>query len=94
MTDDQAKLPCKKHFRQRAHSNPLGDHNVEYPLTPATMDWSKHFPRHFDRNKTEATQVGVFLLKVNFCSYSFALDAILIAFLLEKLSRNDVEMAV
>ncbi|CAK8676545.1 tRNA (guanine-N(7)-)-methyltransferase-like [Clavelina lepadiformis] len=46
------KLPRKKHFRQRAHSNPLGDHNVEYPISPQTMDWSKHFPFHFQKKYT------------------------------------------
>uniref|UniRef100_H2YSN6 tRNA (guanine-N(7)-)-methyltransferase n=1 Tax=Ciona savignyi TaxID=51511 RepID=H2YSN6_CIOSA len=41
-------LPRKKYFRQRAHSNPLGDHNVEYPISPSTMDWSKYYPSFFN----------------------------------------------
>ena len=44
---EELKLPCKKHFRQRAHSNPLGDHSVEYPIHPDLMDWAKHFPKYF-----------------------------------------------
>ncbi|KAI9224934.1 guanine-N(7)--methyltransferase [Blastocladiella britannica] len=39
-----AKLPQKRFFRQRAHANPFSDHRLEYPLTPAHMDWSKHYP--------------------------------------------------
>ena len=62
MTDVQLKLPCKKHFRQRAHSNPLGDHNVEYPLSPNTMDWGKHFPKYFNQNKVDQTEVSFFAL--------------------------------
>ncbi|RHZ46646.1 hypothetical protein Glove_610g8 [Diversispora epigaea] len=41
------KLPQKKFFRQRAHSNPFSDHILEYPKSPAYMDWSKHFPAFF-----------------------------------------------
>ncbi|KAH8422663.1 tRNA (guanine46-N7)-methyltransferase [Aspergillus melleus] len=38
------KLPQKKFFRQRAHANPFSDHQLKYPLSPAHMDWSTHFP--------------------------------------------------
>ncbi|CAF1354578.1 unnamed protein product [Rotaria magnacalcarata] len=37
-------LPQKKYYRQRAHSNPLSDHSVEYPIRPDDMDWSSHYP--------------------------------------------------
>ncbi|CAI2165623.1 16784_t:CDS:2 [Funneliformis geosporum] len=42
-----AKLPQKRYFRQRAHSNPFSDHYLEYPVSPAHMDWSRHFPEFF-----------------------------------------------
>nr|XP_002128586.1 tRNA (guanine-N(7)-)-methyltransferase [Ciona intestinalis] len=51
------KLPRKKYFRQRAHSNPLGDHNVEYPISPRTMDWSKHYPAYFVNEKSENNEM-------------------------------------
>ncbi|VDM56725.1 unnamed protein product [Angiostrongylus costaricensis] len=35
------KLPQKKFYRQRAHSNPHSDHDIEYPRTPDDMDWVK-----------------------------------------------------
>eukprot|EP00947_MAST-08B_sp_MAST-8B-sp1_P000764 g764.t1 len=36
--------PQKKHFRQRAHCNPLSHNDVfAYPRSPAEMDWSSHF---------------------------------------------------
>lgn len=28
------ELPQKKFFRQRAHSNPMSDHDLVYPLSP------------------------------------------------------------
>ena len=37
-------LPQKKYYRQRAHSNPLSDHSIEYPVRPDAMDWSTHYP--------------------------------------------------
>lgn len=42
--DDQIiSLPQKRYFRQRAHVNPIADHNIEYPLSPDEIDWSKHY---------------------------------------------------
>ncbi|KAJ3375623.1 tRNA (guanine-N(7)-)-methyltransferase [Allomyces arbusculus] len=43
-TTEVAKLPQKKYFRQRAHANPFSDHQLVYPVSPAHMDWSTHYP--------------------------------------------------
>ncbi|XP_005099484.1 tRNA (guanine-N(7)-)-methyltransferase [Aplysia californica] len=48
-----AKLPQKKYYRQRAHANPNSDHNLEYPVKPELMDWSKYYPDHFAPVTTE-----------------------------------------
>ncbi|CAG8744653.1 14903_t:CDS:2, partial [Acaulospora morrowiae] len=45
------KLPQKKYFRQRAHSNPFSDHFLKYPRSPAFMDWSSHYPAFFAPRK-------------------------------------------
>lgn len=45
-------LPQKKYYRQRAHSNPIADHCIEYPIKPKLMDWSKLYPNYFS-NKNE-----------------------------------------
>lgn len=37
-------LPRKKHYRQRAHSNPIADHSFEYPIRPQDQDWGQVFP--------------------------------------------------
>lgn len=41
------KLPQKKYYRQRAHSNPMSDHSFDYPATPDEMDWSDYYPEFF-----------------------------------------------
>ncbi|TNY19116.1 hypothetical protein DMC30DRAFT_418227, partial [Rhodotorula diobovata] len=40
-------MPRKRFYRQRAHANPLSIHHLEYPPSPAQMDWSTHFPTYF-----------------------------------------------
>ncbi|GJQ87783.1 hypothetical protein Trydic_g18640 [Trypoxylus dichotomus] len=37
-------LPQKRYYRQRAHSNPIADHCIDYPQSPADMDWLKFYP--------------------------------------------------
>ncbi|AET39201.1 tRNA (guanine46-N7)-methyltransferase Ecym_4122 [Eremothecium cymbalariae DBVPG len=44
--DGKIDLPKKKFYRQRAHSNPFSDHQLDYPISPSEMDWSKLYP-HF-----------------------------------------------
>ncbi|TQW05877.1 tRNA methyltransferase [Cordyceps javanica] len=39
-----AQLPRKRFYRQRAHANPFSDHTLEYPASPSDMDWAKHYP--------------------------------------------------
>uniref|UniRef100_A0A1Q3F9T4 tRNA (guanine-N(7)-)-methyltransferase n=1 Tax=Culex tarsalis TaxID=7177 RepID=A0A1Q3F9T4_CULTA len=43
------KLPQKRFYRQRAHSNPIADHSFEYPAHPDEYDWSQHYPEIGDR---------------------------------------------
>lgn len=38
-----ASLPQKRYFRQRAHVNPIADHDFDYPLSPSDVNWSKHY---------------------------------------------------
>ncbi|XP_062541419.1 tRNA (guanine-N(7)-)-methyltransferase [Armigeres subalbatus] len=43
------KLPQKRFYRQRAHSNPIADHTFDYPAHPDDYDWSQHYPTIGDR---------------------------------------------
>lgn len=42
------EMPQKRFFRQRAHANPFSDHQLDYPVTPADMDWAAHYPDFVD----------------------------------------------
>ncbi|CAI5440833.1 unnamed protein product [Caenorhabditis angaria] len=53
-------LPQKKFYRQRAHSNPHSDHDIEYPVSPEFMDWEKLYGDYYAKNsrKVEFADVG------------------------------------
>lgn len=52
-------LPQKRHYRQRAHANPFSDHALDYPASPAHMDWDAHYPAFAGEGKTpEFADVG------------------------------------
>lgn len=42
-TGDLVSLPQKRYYRQRAHVNPIADHNISYPLSPDEIDWSNYY---------------------------------------------------
>ncbi|XP_046840668.1 tRNA (guanine-N(7)-)-methyltransferase-like isoform X2 [Xenia sp. Carnegie-2017] len=48
--DTVSKMPQKKYYRQRAHSNPIADHALEYPTSPDKMDWSSLYPAFYGKN--------------------------------------------
>lgn len=50
-----AKLPQKRHYRQRAHSNPIADHCFDYPLTPDHMDWTELYPKEYEKDRREVS---------------------------------------
>ncbi|KAH0569138.1 tRNA (guanine-N(7)-)-methyltransferase isoform X1 [Cotesia glomerata] len=54
MTDKIISLPQKKYYRQRAHSNPIADHCIEYPTKPELMDWSSLYPEYFSDSQDES----------------------------------------
>ncbi|TMS35564.1 hypothetical protein L596_002942 [Steinernema carpocapsae] len=41
--DGECLLPQKKFYRQRAHANPMSDHDIIYPRTPQEMEWSGYY---------------------------------------------------
>ena len=53
-------LPQKRYYRQRAHVNPIADHNFEYPLSPDETDWSQsyNFNKEIDSNRIRHLDVG------------------------------------
>ncbi|CAO3651646.1 unnamed protein product [Cunninghamella blakesleeana] len=58
---EEAKLPRKRFYRQRAHANPFSDHQLEYPAKPNDMDWSVHYPKYSgegNKKKIEFADIG------------------------------------
>ncbi|XP_058443374.1 tRNA (guanine-N(7)-)-methyltransferase [Malaya genurostris] len=51
------KLPQKRFYRQRAHSNPIADHSFDYPVRPEDYDWSQQYPTIGDR-RVEFADIG------------------------------------
>ncbi|XP_051153092.1 tRNA (guanine-N(7)-)-methyltransferase [Leptopilina boulardi] len=47
-------LPQKKYYRQRAHSNPIADHCIEYPVNPDAMNWSELYSTFAETNDKES----------------------------------------
>ncbi|GAB0090663.1 tRNA (guanine-N(7)-)-methyltransferase [Sergentomyia squamirostris] len=41
---ERAKLPQKRYYRQRAHSNPHSDHTFDYPYHPDDICWNDFYP--------------------------------------------------
>ncbi|KAF2637108.1 guanine-N(7)--methyltransferase [Massarina eburnea CBS 473.64] len=56
LEEDEAALPKKKFYRQRAHANPFSDHSLVYPKSPADMDWAGLYPAHaVKKHETKAS---------------------------------------
>lgn len=53
-TEESVRLPQKRFYRQRAHSNPIADHCFDYPVSPDKMNWKTEYP---DWNPEEGRQV-------------------------------------
>ncbi|XP_014209127.1 tRNA (guanine-N(7)-)-methyltransferase [Copidosoma floridanum] len=53
MASATKSLPQKKYYRQRAHSNPIADHCIEYPVKPDAMDWSPLYPNYIQNCNIE-----------------------------------------
>ncbi|XP_017769368.1 PREDICTED: tRNA (guanine-N(7)-)-methyltransferase [Nicrophorus vespilloides] len=54
---DLVNLPQKRYYRQRAHSNPIADHCIDYPQTPDDMDWDKYYPNKGEKS-VEFADIG------------------------------------
>ncbi|KAH6614876.1 putative methyltransferase-domain-containing protein [Boeremia exigua] len=53
LTENDAALPKKRFYRQRAHANPFSDHSLAYPKSPADMDWASLYPTHAVEEKEQ-----------------------------------------
>ena len=51
-------LPQKRYFRQRAHVNPIADHNFKYPLRPSDTEWFKCYNNKDGNSRIRYLDVG------------------------------------
>jgi len=51
-------LPQKKFYRQRAHANPMSDHDIRYPITPDHMNWTELYGDYAVNRKVEFVDIG------------------------------------
>lgn len=56
---EQQSLPQKKYFRQRAHVNPIADHNFLYPLSPDDVEWNKFYVLESDDDRSKVRYLDV-----------------------------------
>ena len=52
-SNERTTAPRKKHFRQRAHCNPLNDGQFYAPVRPGEVDWREHYEEFFARAEAE-----------------------------------------
>jgi len=55
--EEGRKLPQKRFYRQRAHTNPISDHCFDYPVKPEEMNWTDLYPSLDDR-RVEFADIG------------------------------------
>lgn len=60
--EGECSLPQKRFYRQRAHSNPISDHTLDYPIKPEDFDLTQLYP------KAEQFSRGVEVLDIG-CGY-------------------------
>ncbi|XP_076450124.1 tRNA (guanine-N(7)-)-methyltransferase-like isoform X1 [Babylonia areolata] len=73
------KLPQKKYYRQRAHSNPISDHSLDYPVSPDGMDWTPYYPAYFTPNADSGDSVTESNKQVEFADIGCGYGGLLVA---------------
>ncbi|KAG9448689.1 hypothetical protein H6P81_008654 [Aristolochia fimbriata] len=53
------RLPRKRFYRARAHSNPLSDSHFPVPVSPSQFEYSLHYPHFYPSEETNETDVGI-----------------------------------
>ncbi|KAJ1696118.1 hypothetical protein LUZ63_004630 [Rhynchospora breviuscula] len=53
-----ARLPRKRFYRARAHSNPLSDSHFPVPICPSDVDFASHYPPQFSAPVVRFADVG------------------------------------
>lgn len=74
----QGKLPRKRFYRARAHSNPLSDSHFPIPISPDEVDLSQHYPRYFPSGEGEARQGDAPVPRIRFADVGCGFGGLLV----------------
>ncbi|XP_043703306.1 tRNA (guanine-N(7)-)-methyltransferase [Telopea speciosissima] len=86
---NSTRLPRKRFYRARAHSNPLSDSHFPVPITPLNVDYSLHYPHFFPSYKInndnddvtstdQAPSLGVCSKKIQFADIGCGFGGLLV----------------
>lgn len=74
-----SRLPRKRFYRARAHSNPLSDSHFPIPMSPHDVDYSLHYPYFFSSEKGEEAHNNKNTPKVRFADIGCGFGGLLIS---------------
>ncbi|KQK18811.1 tRNA (guanine-N(7)-)-methyltransferase [Brachypodium distachyon] len=72
------KLPRKRFYRARAHSNPLSDSHFPIPISPDDVELSQHYPRYFPADKDEHGDGEVAAPRIRFADVGCGFGGLLV----------------
>ncbi|KAG6495341.1 tRNA (guanine-N(7)-)-methyltransferase-like [Zingiber officinale] len=73
-----SRLPRKRFYRARAHSNPLSDSHFPIPISPAEFDYSHHYPHFFPSSREHHKNDGAPFPKVKFADIGCGFGGLLV----------------
>ncbi|KAG8076179.1 hypothetical protein GUJ93_ZPchr0006g46241 [Zizania palustris] len=72
------KLPRKRFYRARAHSNPLSDSHFPIPISPDEVDLSQHYPRYFPAGEGESRDGDAAAPRIRFADVGCGFGGLLV----------------
>ncbi|WOK96388.1 hypothetical protein Cni_G05095 [Canna indica] len=73
------RLPRKRFYRARAHSNPLSDSHFPIPICPAEFDYSHHYPYFFPSGGEDHKNGSASPRKVRFADIGCGFGGLLVS---------------
>lgn len=73
------RLPRKRFYRARAHSNPLSDSHFPIPISPEDVDYSQHFPHFYPSGTKNDADNGKPLPKIKFADIGCGFGGLLVS---------------
>ncbi|KAM0945883.1 putative tRNA (guanine(46)-N(7))-methyltransferase [Dioscorea sansibarensis] len=73
------RLPRKRFYRARAHSNPLSDSHFPIPISPSEVDYAQHFPHFFPSEMCDHDKCDAPVPKVRFADIGCGFGGLLVS---------------